>query len=388
MRHRGSAWGGRVVGLLAAVATGWGAGASSAAAQDGSTPAAATTSGTTTITRFSKAQTRGKGPIPMILIAGNGCDWTVYESFTTRNAGAYSMHVLTMPGFAGTDAPPLEEGVPGSKTVWIDNAVAALGAYIDEQKLDRPYVVGHALGGLVAMRYAIEHGERLAGVVTLDAVPAIPMGTPSHEPQEVSRRKVVDERLAPDLMGRSQEKWAEMWQRNLPSLVTNPERATALAAMVGGSPVKVGARYMVEMYAHDLRDELASVKCRMLAISCVPDEKGKVMSPKEHVRRTSEMFLRSDKVQLVYFQDTRHFVMDDAPVELDRAIDAFVVGRAVRGRGTLKPLTKDELDALASQRQAMPVGEIRVGEPPPGPLPGPTPAPESKGETAPAPKAP
>ena len=50
-----------------------------------------------------------------------------------------------------------------------DDQVAALGLLIDELGDGPVFLSGISFGGLIALRYAIEHGERLAGLVPMSA---------------------------------------------------------------------------------------------------------------------------------------------------------------------------------------------------------------------------
>src|SRR5262249_3432161 len=62
----------------------------------------------------------GRGPIPMILLADVGEDWTLYKSFMERNAGRYTMYAVTLPGSGGTPPPPKPEFYAPGATPWWD----------------------------------------------------------------------------------------------------------------------------------------------------------------------------------------------------------------------------------------------------------------------------
>jgi pimeloyl-ACP methyl ester carboxylesterase len=61
----------------------------------------------------------------------------------------------------------------------MDTAVAAVDVAVDAATPGQPVVlVGHSLGGYVAMEYAARHSDRLAGLVTIGAA-AVPQGVGS-----------------------------------------------------------------------------------------------------------------------------------------------------------------------------------------------------------------
>ena len=79
-----------------------------------------------------------------------------------RDAG----YVFRMPVLRGHGATP--EALHGVRARdWIDDAASALDDLLAE--VDQAFVVGVSMGGLVALTLAMEHPERLAGVVTLAA---------------------------------------------------------------------------------------------------------------------------------------------------------------------------------------------------------------------------
>jgi len=84
--------------------------------------------------------------------------------------------------------------------------------------------------------------------------------------------------------------------------------------------------------AADITPELSKVSCPMLAISCITDEE---MAPglKDKIRASAlHLFSTAANTDVVFFEDTRHFVMDDSPQALDETIDALLTGKPVRGK--------------------------------------------------------
>src|SRR5215217_4389734 len=55
-----------------------------------------------------------------------------------------------------------------------ERAVAWLGELIERTCATRPSLVGYALGGAIALRFAADHGARLAGLVLVDSLGLAP----------------------------------------------------------------------------------------------------------------------------------------------------------------------------------------------------------------------
>ncbi len=53
-----------------------------------------------------------------------------------------------------------------------DQLVSDFAALVDRIELDRFHVLGHSMGGVVAMRYALDHPERIASLIPMDTAAA------------------------------------------------------------------------------------------------------------------------------------------------------------------------------------------------------------------------
>ena len=125
---------------------------------------------------------RGRGPIDMILVSGSGLGASVFDGFMNRNRGRYHMLAVTLPGFAGTPAPPMPPaGTSYGDQTWTRGAAEAIVHLIHDRRLHRPVLVGHFINGSpVAMRVAVEHPELVRSLVLL-------AGSPRYEPVTASR---------------------------------------------------------------------------------------------------------------------------------------------------------------------------------------------------------
>jgi pimeloyl-ACP methyl ester carboxylesterase len=88
----------------------------------------------------------------------------VYDAIGDALQGTYRVLALTPRGFGESDAP-----AAGPYT--IAALVEDLGALLDSAGVGRAVLVGHSLSGTVASRFALEHPERVAQLVLLDAFP-------------------------------------------------------------------------------------------------------------------------------------------------------------------------------------------------------------------------
>ena len=112
-------------------------------------------------------EARGEGP-DVILIPGLASTSAVWARTASALEGRYRVHLVTVRGFG--DVPPGEngEGLVGGP------AAAEIRRYINEKGLTRPAIIGHSMGGQIALRVAADAGARVGRVMVVDASPFFP----------------------------------------------------------------------------------------------------------------------------------------------------------------------------------------------------------------------
>lgn len=273
-------------------------------------------------------ETRGAGPTHLVLIGGLACDWTVWAPFMERNADRYTMHAVTLPGMAGSPAPEarsLEEAsAEPTATPWLDNAVRAVVAMMDERGVDKAVFVGHSLGAWVATMAALEHPERTQGLVTVDAMPMVPVGAPV-APRE--RAVIVEADVRPNFMQITDEMWEADQRQMARFVVLDTAAAEKLGKMFCQTPVSVAAEYYLEQMKKDLSDRIKDLQPPLLALVSLEMPVDAPQLAEDRVRvMHRDAYGPAPRGQVVFFDYTRHFLMLDRPEAFDAAIAAFVAG--------------------------------------------------------------
>src|SRR5271166_4438814 len=117
----------------------------------------------------------GQGSPALILIPGLSMGaWTWTGQIATFSAD-HAVYAVTIDGFDGTPTapPPI-----------IAKADAAIVQLVRQENLVKPVLVGHSIGGHVALRLVEENADLFACAVLVDVMPYFPPPTPGQSPAQ------------------------------------------------------------------------------------------------------------------------------------------------------------------------------------------------------------
>lgn len=128
----------------------------------GCTPSAGLAEQSFNPSRFS-VEVRGSGP-DVILIPGLTSGRDVWNG-TVANLPGYRYHLVQVGGFAGE---PVRGNAQGDVVAPLAQEI---GRYIEAKGLKRPAIVGHSMGGTVAMMIGARQSSRAGKIVVVDMLP-------------------------------------------------------------------------------------------------------------------------------------------------------------------------------------------------------------------------
>ena len=115
--------------------------------------------------RLQYAEQGNPSGIPLLLLHGFADSWRSFELVLPRLPASIHAFALTQRGHGDASRPAAGYGVRDFAT--------DLAQFQDVLHLRVPVIVGHSMGGGVAMRYTIDHPERTAGLVLVAASPTM-----------------------------------------------------------------------------------------------------------------------------------------------------------------------------------------------------------------------
>lgn len=112
-------------------------------------------------------ETRGDGP-DLILIPGLASTSAVWERTAARLGAGRRLHLVSVRGFGDL---PAQGNARGAVMAGIAGEVRR---FIAESRLESPALIGHSMGGQVAIRVAADAPRRIGRLMTVDASPFFP----------------------------------------------------------------------------------------------------------------------------------------------------------------------------------------------------------------------
>lgn len=112
-------------------------------------------------------ETRGRGP-DVILIPGLASTSEVWKRTADRLDDRHTVHLVSIRGFGDVPVAANAQGEIAGP------AAAELRRYITSRRMTAPAVIGHSMGGLIALRLAADAGPQVGRVMVVDASPFFP----------------------------------------------------------------------------------------------------------------------------------------------------------------------------------------------------------------------
>jgi pimeloyl-ACP methyl ester carboxylesterase len=253
----------------------------------------------------------GKGP-DLVFIPGLASSRDTWRATAGRLRGRYRLHLIQVAGFAGE---PARANAAGD--VLIPTA-EAIDAYIVDQKLAPATVVGHSMGGTIALYLAEHHPRDLKKVLIVDAVPffAQVMMGPAATVEQV--RPIAEHiRTGPP---QSQGDTKKM----IAGMVTGEADRARVEGWGRASDPSVIQRALADDLVLDLRPGLAGVTTPITILYPDYAPLGVPAGATDHTY--GGYFAPMPGKTLKRVDQSLHFIMFDQPAAFAADLDAFLAG--------------------------------------------------------------
>lgn len=256
---------------------------------------------------IAKAETRGEGR-PVLFIPGLNSGANVWSEIVADLSADYETHAVTLAGFAG--APPVEgDFLPTRRAALID--------YIIENDLEDVAVVGHSLGGFLALDLALAAPERVGEIVIVDSLPFLgqlflgaPNAAAAAAPAAAMRDRIASQSEA--AFEAEQRRFA------LGQAQDEADRTRVVEASLASDRETMAAA-MHALLTTDLRAAIAAIEAPILVV--YPWREGAPFTREQADAAYAAQYAAAPNVSFKRIDGSAHFIMYDQPAALIDAIE-------------------------------------------------------------------
>ena len=263
--------------------------------------------------RFS-VTVQGAGP-DVIFVPGLTCSRDVWNPTVASLGGRYRVHLVQIAGFAGEPTGANAQGPVCAGTA------ESLAAYIAQQNLRKPALIGHSMGGTIGLMLAERHPAALGRLMVVDELPnpAIVMAPPGAPRAQI-------EAIANGIGGQMERADAADYRKNLIPTLTRMILTTAARpeierqAMI--SDHGVAGRAMRELIATDLTPDLNKITAQTTILYAWNKSEPYTAAQIDGLMHSVYAPLRG--VKLIRIDDSAHFIFIDQPAKFEAAVREFL----------------------------------------------------------------
>ncbi|MFB9865425.1 alpha/beta fold hydrolase [Rufibacter immobilis] len=255
----------------------------------------------------------GKGPA-MIFIPGLNSAGEVWDETVKHYQKNYTCYVLTLPGFAGQ---------PAVKTEHFLNSVRdEIIAYVQENKLKKPVLVGHSLGGYLTLALNVKAPELFGKTVVVDGLPYI--GAVQNPAATVESIKPMADQIRNSMKQMSPDAQQQQEASFGVTMANDSAHIKKIIDWGRKSDYNTTGQAMYEMYLSDLRQDIAAIKAPVLVLGAWYGYKDFGITKDITTNMYKAQFAKLPTAEVKVADTAKHFIMYDEPAWMLAQMDAFL----------------------------------------------------------------
>lgn len=233
----------------------------------------------------------GNGTQTIIFIPGFASSGEVWNETIAIYEKYYTCYALTMAGFAGA-----ETTHDPSFINWENGIVK----FIKDNNINKPILVGHSMGGGLALSIASNHPNLVEKIIVVDALPYLAALT---NPNATQLDNINCSTTIKQITDMTEEQFYQMQETSMPFLIKNKEMIETAINWSVKSDRKTFGKMYCDFSNTDLRNEIRNITCPTLILL---ESYFKNFKP-----AIEEQYKHLATAHLAYANEGLHFIMFD-----------------------------------------------------------------------------
>lgn len=256
-----------------------------------------------------------EGAPDVILIPGLSSSPHVFDALTEQLATRYRVHRIHVQGFAGA---PAMDNAQGPVAAPVAEEIAR---YIAEKHLHHPAVIGHSMGGTIAMMVAARRPDSVGKLMVVDMIPF--MGAQFGGPGATAESVVpIADAVYAGMTGASDEAYQAQAAAAVNGMIATESLRAGPLQDAARSDRAVSSAAFRELIVTDLRPELGRITVPTTVLYVKFNDPHMTNEITDGIYRAS--FANLAGAQLKRIDDSAHFIMLDQPERFAAEVNAFL----------------------------------------------------------------
>jgi len=248
-----------------------------------------------------QVEVMGEGK-PVLLIPGLMSDGRIWQDTVKHLKSDYQLHLISLAGFAGT---------PAISGEFLPTVQQDLLAYIKQQQLVKPAVIGHSLGAFMAFALASSAPEQIGTVVAVDGLPYIAPIFSRNPATQVTDMQAQAMQIKSYYQNMTAEQLTAGARQGLFIQARSPEHQQLVLEMASTSDSRTVGQAMYELLTTDLRPKVSAIQSKvwLLGASGALPEAQQAAAEAIYQQQIAPIA----NATLLMNTNSRHFMMLDEP---------------------------------------------------------------------------
>ena len=262
-----------------------------------------------------------EGGPDVVLIPGLTSSPRIWQDTVDQLSATHRIHRIHVNGFAG--APAGGNAQSGEEpSPFVVPVAEEIARYIEANGLQKPAVIGHSLGGTLAMTLASRHPDAVSKVMVVDMLPFVgamfgpPGATTAESVQPVALNMWRQQATI------SREDYNTAGVATVTGMVNNEARRPMAIEDVERSDQAVASAAYYDLVISDLRADLPKITVPMTVLYVKFNDARMTNEITDMIYRAS--FSTRPETTLKRIDDSAHFIMFDQPEVFAAEVDSFL----------------------------------------------------------------